>query len=139
VPPTAVLLAHRFAACSIDHPHALLQLAFMTNSQNVARCIIADGTVTMHLESMRVTIPSNFLNQSKVLMDALSSACDPSAIKDFTLAAPAEWLEVWVYCFVSQEEGLGNIDSTRLVNCLMVSMFSNPDARLLGCTSSILN
>jgi hypothetical protein len=111
----------------------------MTNSQDVARCIIADGTVTMHLENMRMPIPSCFLRQSKVLMDALSSACDPSAIKDFTLAAPAEWLEAWVYCFVSQEEGLGCLDSKRLVNCLMVSMRSNPDAQLLGCTSSILN
>jgi hypothetical protein len=77
----------------------------------------------MHLSTSSVPIPSHLLQKSKMLMDVLS-ACDTSVTKEFTLAAPTEWLEAWAACFSNREKSLGGADSEFLVNCLMVRKVS---------------
>jgi hypothetical protein len=78
----------------------------------------------MHLDTERVHIPSHIVNESKILMDALASACDASVTRGFTLAAPTEWLRAWVACYIQEEERLRSADNSDLVNCLIVCFCS---------------
>jgi hypothetical protein len=117
----ATVHSPRVNLVQLDLPHELYQLVVMsTPSEDGVRCTVHDGEVSMHLDHPRVPIPSRILNQSKVLLDTLTSACDSSATKSFTLAAPTEWLQAWVACFVTEEQSLGYADDEVLVKCLMV-------------------
>jgi hypothetical protein len=95
-----------------------------TPSEDRVRFKVHNGDVSMHLGHLQVSIPSRILNQSKVLLDALTSARDSSAPKSFTLKAPTEWLQAWVACLVTEEQSLGLAESEVLVNCLMVRFYS---------------
>jgi hypothetical protein len=73
----------------------------------------------MHLDSGVVNIPSPLLNNSKLLVNALSVA-DPSVARKVTVAAPKAWLQAWVACYCNGEQNLGRHDIKDLVNCLLV-------------------
>jgi hypothetical protein len=92
----------------------------MTRCREEVKCTVHDGALCMHLDAVRVNIPSHLLNESKVLLDALSSACDSSLLSEFTLDAPAEWLQALVACFGREAEPQGIADVEVLVNCLKV-------------------
>jgi hypothetical protein len=92
----------------------------MMRSSDGVRCTVQDGSVWLNLDNLRVSIPSHLLHKSKTLMAAVSSFPDPSIASGFTLAAPKEWLQAWLACYGSEENHLGCVDSTGLVNCLMV-------------------
>jgi hypothetical protein len=79
-----------------------------------------DGAVWMHLD---VRIPSHLLNKSQVFMDAMMSEAAPSVARDFTLAAPKEWLQAWVACYCSDKQHLSCAETSELVHCLMVCSF----------------
>jgi hypothetical protein len=85
--------------------------------------MVQDGEVSMQLNQSRFLIPLLIWNQSQVLVHALASGCDSSAVKSFTLVAPIEWLEAWVACFVTEKQSLASADSVSLVRCLMVRFF----------------
>jgi hypothetical protein len=91
-----------------------------TPSVDGVSCTVQDGEVLLHLDDLRVSIPSRISNQSQILLNALTSACDSSATESFTLKAPIEYLQAWVACFVTEEQSLGCADSVDLVRCLMV-------------------
>jgi hypothetical protein len=74
----------------------------------------------MHLDDVRVHVPSRIVSESKVLMDALLSVCNSLLTSDFTLAASTEWLQAWVCCYVGESEPLGSAEIEVLVNCLKV-------------------
>jgi hypothetical protein len=85
------------------------------------RCTVSDdGAVWMHLD---VRIPPNLLKKSQVLMDAVTPEDDHSVARDFTLAAPSEWLQAWSLCCCSEEQRLSCAGTRDLVNCLMVCSF----------------
>jgi hypothetical protein len=98
-----------------------LKIAVMSSASRGVRCTAHDdGTVWMHLD---VQIPSRLLNKSQVLMDAMVSGGDPSSTRDFTLAAPTEWLQAWVVYCCGDKQRLGRADTEELVHCLMVCFF----------------
>jgi hypothetical protein len=82
---------------------------------------VCDGAMWMHLDNASVRIPPQLLNQSQVLMDAMSKS-DPSAKRKVTVAFPKEWLQAWVGCYCNEleEERLRCDDIEDLVNCLLV-------------------
>jgi hypothetical protein len=82
-------------------------------------CSVHDGVMWMHLDNASVRIPPQILNNSQVLMDALSVA-DPSCTRKVTLAAPKKWLQAWVMCYCNDEESLQDKDINNLINCLLV-------------------
>jgi hypothetical protein len=93
----------------------------MSSGSRGVRCTARDdGTVWMHLD---VQIPSHLLNKSQVLIDAMVSGADPSIARDFTLAAPTEWLKVWVVYCCGDKQRLGRADTEELVHCLMVCLY----------------
>jgi hypothetical protein len=118
-----------------------MQLVYMTNLRVRASFIIADGKVMMQLRNQRVRIPSHYVKKSKVMMNVLSAALHSRVTHGFlfrrgstgkqqiTLAAPTEWFEAWVACFVTRKKKLGCEDSAFLMNCLMVRMVSAPEAQ----------
>jgi hypothetical protein len=87
------------------------------------KCTAHDGDLCMHLDDVRVHIPPHLLNESKVLLDALSSACDSSHMSDFTLAAPTDWLQAWVLSFDRDAEPLSSAETEILVKCLKVGIW----------------
>jgi hypothetical protein len=95
--------------------------------------MVHDGVVCMHLDGVGVHIPSHILNESMVLLDALSSTNDSSLTSKFTLAAHIEWLQAWVACFVREEVRLGNAEFEVLVNCLKVCFSQPPTCSPLAC------
>jgi hypothetical protein len=97
----------------------------MTSSGEGVRCTVQDGEVSMYLDDVLVHIPSHLLKESKIVADVLSSSMsDFFFTKNFTFAAPTEWLQAWVACYVRKEEHLGNADTEVLVNCLKVCLCS---------------
>jgi hypothetical protein len=76
----------------------------------------------MHLDNGSQKIPSQLLNKSQILMDALSVA-HPSVTRKVTVAAPKEWLEAWVACYCNEEESLSWNNTKDLMNCLLVCFF----------------
>jgi hypothetical protein len=96
----------------------------MTSSSEEVRCIVCDGEVSMYLDDVRVLIPSHLFKESKILVDMLSSMSDSLSTIDFTLAAPTEWLQALVACYVRKVEHLGKVDTEVLVNCLKVCLCS---------------
>jgi hypothetical protein len=98
-----------------------LQIAFMSSESRGVRCTSHDdGAVWMHLD---VKVPSHILKKSQVMMDAIVSDADPSVARDFTLAAPTEWLQAWaVYC-CSDKQRLSRADTKDLFCCLMVCSY----------------
>jgi hypothetical protein len=81
---------------------------------------VHDGAVYVSLDDVCVHIPPHLVNISKVLLDALSSVSEAALTSNFTLAAPKEWLQAWVACFVREEERLDDAEISVLVNCLQV-------------------
>jgi hypothetical protein len=96
----------------------------MTSSSDGVRCTLHDGSVWLHLDDGRVSIPSHLLHKSKTLMDVVASGSDTSVARGFTLAAPKEWLQAWLSCYGSEEDHLGCEENTFLANCLMVCFCS---------------
>jgi hypothetical protein len=94
-------------------------IAIMLPSREAVRCTVHDGTMSIHLGSESVEIPPHVLNQSQVLLDALSVA-DPSIRRKVALSAPQEWLQAWVSCFCNEDENLGSKDTQELLHCLLV-------------------
>jgi hypothetical protein len=74
----------------------------------------------MHLDNDRISIPSRLVNQSQILLDAMSCVDDSSITGDLTLPAPKEWLQAWMACYGSEEERLRCADTEDLINCLLV-------------------
>jgi hypothetical protein len=95
----------------------------MGNSSKGVRCTAHDGALYMHLDDVRVHIPSHLVNLSRVLLDAQSSEVDTSLIIDFTLAAPKTYMQAWVTCFVREAEPLSSAAIEVLVNCLKVCIW----------------
>jgi hypothetical protein len=91
----------------------------MSSSKDGVRCTVRDDAMWMQLDNASVRIPPKLLNQSQVLMDAMSIS-DPSAKRKVTVAAPKEWLQAWVGCYCNEKESFrcDNIDD--MVNCLLV-------------------
>jgi hypothetical protein len=108
--------------------HARLRLVLMTNSSERVRCSVQDGEVSMHLADVSLHIPAHLVNESKVLLDALTSTGTSSLTSSFTLAAPVEWLQAWVSCYVREEVRLGNADLEVLMNCLRVCFSQLPES-----------
>jgi hypothetical protein len=98
----------------------------MDGSSDGIKCTISDGEVWMHLDGTRVHIPSHILHQSKMLMDVLSSAGEPSVTRNLKLAAPQEWLQAWAACFIHEEARLGCAAIEGLMNCLLVCFMLCP-------------
>jgi hypothetical protein len=96
----------------------------MTSSSEGVRCTVQDGEVSMYLDDVQVHIPSHLLKESKIVVDVLSSMPDSLFTRNFTIAAPKEWLQAWVACYVRKVERLGNADTEVLVNCLKVCLCS---------------
>jgi hypothetical protein len=92
----------------------------MASPGDVERCTVHDGALWMHLDDVRVNIPSRLVSQSQVLIDAMSCVGDSSIPGDLTLPAPKEWLQAWMACYDSEEEHLRREDTEDLVNCLLV-------------------
>jgi hypothetical protein len=92
----------------------------MACPNDVVRCTVHDGAVWMHVDDVRVNIPSRLVNRSQVLMDAMSCVDDSSVYGDLTLPAPKEWLQAWIACYGREEERLRCADTEGLVNCLLV-------------------
>jgi hypothetical protein len=74
--------------------------------------------------NQRVNIPSQLVEKSEILVDAMSSVNDPYIARDFTLNVPQEWLRAWVARYGSEDACLSNADIEDLVNCLLVCFFS---------------
>jgi hypothetical protein len=98
----------------------------MISSSEEVKCTVHDVALCMHLDDARVHIPAHIFNESQVLLDALSSACHHSRYSDFTLAAPTEWLQAWVLCYVHEAEPVSSADIEVLVNCLKVRILQFP-------------
>jgi hypothetical protein len=64
----------------------------MTSSSEEVECIVHDDVLYIKLDAFCVHIPSHLLNESKVLLDALSSVRDSSLMSEFEVDAPREWL-----------------------------------------------
>jgi hypothetical protein len=92
----------------------------MKSPSDVTRCTVRDGAVWIHLDNVRVHIPSHILNKSQILKDGLSSGEDSSVGKKLTLAAPEERLQAWMACYGGEEERLRYAGTKDLVNCLLV-------------------
>jgi hypothetical protein len=92
----------------------------MSISSNEVRCTVRDGALWLHLDEVRVNIPSHLVNQSQVLMDTMSCVDDSSITGDLTLPAPKERLQAWMACYGSEEERLRCASTEDLVNCLLV-------------------
>jgi hypothetical protein len=100
----------------------------MSSLKRGVRCTVHDdGAVWMHLD---VEIPPDILSKSKVLMDAVLSEADDSIARDFTLAAPKEWLQAWVACYCGGEQRLSCADTGDLINCLLVCSYFWPAASI---------
>jgi hypothetical protein len=78
----------------------------------------------MHFDDVQVHIPSHLLEESKIVVDMLSSMSDSPFTRDFTLTVPTKWLQAWVACYVLELKHLDNADTVVLVNCLRVCLFS---------------
>jgi hypothetical protein len=91
----------------------------MSVSRDGVRCTVHDGEMWMILDNKSVKIPSQLLNKSLVLRDALSVA-DPSTRRKVTVAAPQEWLQAWTGCYCNEEETLKCDSIEQLVHCLLV-------------------
>jgi hypothetical protein len=111
----------------------------MTSSSEGVTCSVQDGAVYVHLDDMCVHIPSHVVNESKVLLDALSSASDSSLTSKFTLAAPIEWLQTWVAWCVCEEVQLGNAEFEVLANCLKVCSSQPPGCSRPDCGILIMS
>jgi hypothetical protein len=73
----------------------------------------------MHLDNGSLKIPSQLLNKSQILTDALSVA-NHSVTRKVTVAAPKEWLQAWVVCCCNEKGSLSCDNIKDLVNCLLV-------------------
>jgi hypothetical protein len=103
------------------YPTSHFKIAFMSSRSRGVKCTVhPDGSMWMHLD---MKVPSHLLKESKVLTDALMSEADPSFARDFTLAAPKEWIQAWMVCCCSDEQRLSCADTKDLVNCLMVCCY----------------
>jgi hypothetical protein len=80
----------------------------MTSSSEGVRCTVQDGEVSMHFDDVHMHIPSHLLEESKIVLDMLSSMSDSPFTRDFTLAAPTEWLQAWFACYVRKVEHLSD-------------------------------
>jgi hypothetical protein len=60
----------------------------MTSSSDLVKCTVRDGVISLHLDDVLVSIPSDLANESRLLTGMLSSVADASVTRDFTLAAP---------------------------------------------------
>jgi hypothetical protein len=106
----------------------------MISSNDVVRCTVRDGEMWMHLDNGSLKIPSQLLNESQVLRDALSAA-HPSGTRKVTVAAPKEWLQAWGLCYCNEEESLSCQNIKDLVNCLLVCfLLWNAGPMLLLCS-----
>jgi hypothetical protein len=66
----------------------------MFSSNDVARCLVRDGEMWMHLDSGSLKIPPHLLNKSQILTDALAAARSAEDVtRKVTVAAPKEWLQ----------------------------------------------
>jgi hypothetical protein len=74
----------------------------------------------MHLDDVRVNIPSDLVNKSQVLMNAMSCVDDSSSTGHLTLPAPKEWLQAWMACYGGEQERLRCAGIKEVVNCLLV-------------------
>jgi post-segregation antitoxin (ccd killing protein) len=92
----------------------------MSISSDEVRCTAHEGAVWMHFDELRVNIPSELLEKSKVLKNAVSSMAGTSIAKDFTLAAPKEWLETWVKCYCGEEVRVSRATNGDVINCILV-------------------
>jgi hypothetical protein len=72
----------------------------MTGTSEGVRLTVQDGEVSMYMDDVRVHIPSDLPKESKIVVDVLSSMTDSPLTRDFTIAAPTEWLQAWVACYV---------------------------------------
>jgi hypothetical protein len=122
-------------------PHIQPQIAFMSSFQHEVKCTTSDdGAVWMHLD---VRVPPHVLNQSQVFMDAMPSDDDHSIARDFTLAAPNEWLQVWSLCCCSDEQRLNCASTRDLVTCLLarscffLASFTALYAQALTCAANV--
>jgi hypothetical protein len=107
----------------------------MTSSRDEVRCTVHDGAVWMHINDVRVNIPSDLVNESQVLLDATSCVDDFCSTGDLTLPAPKEWLQAWVACYGGDRERLRCADIKEVVNCLLVRFSCKSAAPvLLGWT-----
>jgi hypothetical protein len=96
---------------------------------------VHDGAVWMHLDDVRVNIPSHLMKKSQVLMDATSCVDDSSSTGDLTLPAPKEWLQAWMACYSGERERLRYAGVKEVVNCLLVRFgFKSAAPALLGWT-----
>jgi hypothetical protein len=91
----------------------------MSSSTDAVRCTVRDGAMWMHLDTASVEIPPKLVNESQILLDALS-VTNPSITRKVTLPAPKEWLQAWAACYCNEEEILSCKDVKVLVNCLLV-------------------
>jgi hypothetical protein len=98
----------------------------MTSSSVEVKCTVHDGALYINLDAVGVHIPSHLLNESKVLLDALSFVCDSSLISEFTLDAQKEWLQAWVACYVREAKPPSSAEIEVLVNCLKVCSWQFP-------------
>jgi hypothetical protein len=94
----------------------------MSSLSDVVKCTLRDGAVWMHLDNVRVHIPSHLLSKSQLLTDALSSTEDSSG-REMTLPAPKEWLHAWISRYGSEEERPRCANVKDLVHCLLVRFF----------------
>jgi hypothetical protein len=92
----------------------------MNSLSDMVKCTVDDGALWMHLDDIRVNIPSSLVHKSQMIKAMLSSHADASATSDITLAAPKQWLRAWAYCFGNGETRLSSADNRSLVNCLLV-------------------
>jgi hypothetical protein len=95
----------------------------MSSSLDAVRCTLHHGAMWMHLDPVSVKIPSQLLEKSPILMNALSVA-HPSVARKVTVAAPREWLQSWAVCYCNEEESLTDVDIKDLVKCLLVCLWS---------------
>jgi hypothetical protein len=94
----------------------------MFSSTDSAMWSVDDGTMSIQLDNGCVNVPSELLNKSQVLIDALS-VTHSSGTKKVTLAAPKEWLQAWAVCYCNDEENISSKETTVLVKCLLVRFF----------------
>jgi hypothetical protein len=99
----------------------------MTRVNDGVKCTVHDGAVWLHLDCVPALIPSQLVNKSQILMDAMSSEDALPASKHFTLDAPKEWLQAWLACYVygGEEDRLRCADVKELVNCLLVPLYAS--------------
>jgi hypothetical protein len=89
-------------------------------------------------KARRCACVRTFAHRSKVLLNALSSACDHSIISDFTLTAPTEWLQSWVPSCIHEAEPLSSEEIRMLVNSLQKGILQLPRQKgVLSCRNCV--